>query len=122
MSYANAGNLDDFIKSRCATAGEDLSIHPVDEDEEVSPEELKRRVRERRKSARSMSEAGNRAEFSSSFAAEQTRRKKSDARAVMLLGTEEIASLFGDVVNGLHYLVSAVAGNQIEVADRGCFI
>ncbi|KAJ9099286.1 hypothetical protein QFC21_004167 [Naganishia friedmannii] len=104
MSYANAGNLDDFIKSRCSTAGEDLSIHPVDEDEEITPEEMKRRIRERRKSARSMSEAGNTAEFSNNLAAEQARRKKHDARAVMLLGTEEIASLFGDVVNGLHYL------------------
>ncbi|KAJ9116384.1 hypothetical protein QFC22_004825 [Naganishia vaughanmartiniae] len=116
MSYANAGNLDDFIKSRCSTAGEDLSIHPIEPDEEIPPEELKRRIRERRKSARSISEAGNKAEFSSIYAAEQARRKKSDARAVMLLGTGEIASLFGDVVNGLHYLHS----NGILHLDLKC--
>lgn len=100
MSYANAGNLDDFIKSRCSSAGEDLSIHPVNSDEEISPAELKRRVRERRKSARSVTEAGV---ARASVAAE---RKRSDGRAVMLLGIEEIASLFADVVNGLHFLVS----------------
>jgi hypothetical protein len=103
MSYANAGNLDDFIKSRCSSAGEDLSIHPVNSDEEISPAELKRRVRERRKSARSATEAGV---ARASVAAE---RKRSDGRAVMLLGIEEIASLFGDVVNGLHFLVSPAA-------------
>lgn len=97
MSYANAGNLDDFIKSRCSTSGgETLSLHPVNSDEDVSPEELKRRVRERRKSARSASEAG---------ISKAKGGKRVDARAVMLLGAGEIASLFGDVVNGLHFLV-----------------
>ncbi|KAJ9100943.1 hypothetical protein QFC19_005339 [Naganishia cerealis] len=116
MSYANAGNLDDFVKSRCSTAGDNLSIHPVQQDEEISPEEMKRRIRERRKSARSISEAGNKAEFNNNLAKEQARRKRGDARAVMLLGTEEIASLFGDVVNGLHYLHS----NGILHLDLKC--
>lgn len=109
MSYANAGNLDDFIKSRCSTAGgEDMSLHPY-VDDEISPEELKRRVRERRKSVkRSISErAGVVGDLAAAMAAAAgVRRRSGDARAVMLLGTEKIASLFGDVVNGLHFLVS----------------
>jgi hypothetical protein len=114
MSYANAGNLDEFIKSRCATSDDALSLHPVNSDDDISPEELKRRVRERRKSARSASEAAGGRVLPNVRAG-----KRADARAVMLFGAGEIASLFGDVVNGLHFLVGPVWSLVESSADCG---
>lgn len=101
MSYANAGNLDTYIASRHSTSPS-LSLHPIDHSssDEPSPEELKRRLRERRKSRTATATA----------ATEGLPRPevgRGDGRAVMLLGIEEIASLFSDVVNGLHFLVSS---------------
>lgn len=100
MSYANAGNLDTYIASRHSSSPS-LSLHPLDhpsDGEGPSPEELKRRLRERRKSR----SAGRPAAAAAAASA-----PRADARAVMLLGIEEVASLFGDIVNGLHFLVSS---------------
>ena len=99
MSYANSGNLDTYIASR-HSASPSLSLHPLDgtSDDEPSPEELKRRLRERRKSRSAVEGNGG--------AMPKMNIPRGDARAVLLLGMEEIASLFGDIVNGLHFLVS----------------
>lgn len=100
MSYANAGNLDTYIASRHSSSPS-LSLHPLEHpsDDEPSPEELKRRLRERRKSRSAGGGAGGPAQAGGP--------RGGDARAVMLLGLEEVASLFGDIVHGLHFLVSS---------------
>lgn len=96
MAYANSGNLDTYIASRHSSAPSLSLQQDHSSDEEPTPEELKRRLRERRKSRTA----------ATGDTLPRPEMGRGDARAVMLFGIEEIASLFGDVVNGLHFLVS----------------
>ncbi len=109
MMYANAGNLDTYISHR-RSSSKHLSLDPtpndpptpLSRDEQIeskdsesympTAEELKRRFRQRKASMRAG--MGREEVFG-------------ESRGVMLLSREDLASLFGDIVAGLAFLVSS---------------
>ena len=93
MMYANAGNLDTFLLARSHSAQPGSShLDPADNIDgqtlgQLPKEERIKAFKTRRLSARVMGS------------------KREEMRAVLLLGLEEVLQLFGDVVEGLAFLV-----------------
>lgn len=112
MMYATAGNLDAFLLSR--SYGEDegraenLTAGQVGDAESLGrlpKEERIKAFKRRRKMSQVAREQG---EASGRTGREDGRgRRKQETRGVLLLSWEEIVKLFGDVVEGLAFLVGA---------------
>jgi hypothetical protein len=100
MMYANSGNLDTFIASRCSPS-ESEDTFPERNGESSSPPldavELKRRFKSRRASSMAAQQAGS--------GIERPKWERRETRAVMLFSKEEVQSLFRDVASGLAFLV-----------------
>lgn len=96
MMYANAGNIDAYIAARCSSGG------PLkdqgDLDRPMTSEERKKLFKRRL--------AGNKK--GETLPGRSPTASNGDIRGIMLLGREEIESLFGDIVEGLAYLVSCL--------------
>jgi hypothetical protein len=99
--YANLGNVDTYIAARHSVPDDgqvfDTSGEINGEAEPLTAEERKRLFKRRRLS--SVTGAGN------NFT-------RHDLRGVMLLSRSEIASLFGDIVEGLAFLVRMASGSD----------
>jgi len=97
MMYATAGNLDTYLITRAHSPNPDSSdltaggLADGDSLGHLPRAERIKAFKQRRQS--SVGGAG-------------ARRKREETRAVLLLGLEEIGKLFGDVVEGLAFLVS----------------
>lgn len=93
MMYATAGNLDTFLLTRShspETARTDVSAEDLADAESLGQLPKGERIKAFKK--RRMSKGGN--------------SKKEENRGVLMLGLEELVKLFGDVVEGLAFLVS----------------
>ena len=96
MMYATAGNLDTFLITRAHStqpSREERSAGGIADAESLGQLPKAERIKAFKK--RRQSGLGNNA-------------KREENRAVLLLGLEEILKLFGDVVEGLAFLVSSV--------------
>jgi hypothetical protein len=95
MMYATAGNLDTFLLTRShATqpARPDLSAGDIADAESIGQLPKEERIKAFKK--RRQSRGGGNA-------------KREETRGVLLLNLEEVTSLFGDVVEGLAFLVGS---------------
>jgi hypothetical protein len=93
MMYATAGNLDTFLLTRShATqpARPDLSAGDIADAESIGqlPKEERIKAFKKRRQSRGGANA-----------------KREETRGVLLLNLEEVTSLFGDIVEGLAFLV-----------------
>jgi len=103
MMYATAGNLDTFIQARCSSSSPTAALHPDgDSFAALSKAERIKAFKRRRSSM-----AGDKA---------SPPVEASEHRGVLLLGKEEIGKLFGDVVDGLAFLVSQARGQSLTPA------
>jgi hypothetical protein len=96
MMYATAGNLDTYLLNRSQ-----LPSSPSGEEDLPNAERIK--AFKRRKSSRST--------------------RQEELRGVLMPGREEVAKLFGDVVDGLAFLVSLplielTSARQFDIASR----
>jgi hypothetical protein len=92
MMYATAGNLDTFLLTRSHSpqpARPDLSAGGLADSESLGQLPKAERIKAFKKRRQS---GGN--------------MKREENRGVLLLGLEELASLFKDIVEGLAFLVS----------------
>lgn len=96
MMYANYGNLDTFIASRCSSAS-DLPLAPEDDDRPMTADERKKLFKRRMSGGKKGSQPSPGGDGSAA--------PRGDVRGVLLLNREEVESLFGDVVEGLAFLV-----------------
>lgn len=104
--YATAGNLDTYLLNRSNSpnpGGQDLSAGNIADAESLGqlPKEERIKAFKKRRQSSSAGAAGG-----------AGRRKREENRAVLMLGLEEIGKLFGDVVEGLAFLVSGIIGSQ----------
>ena len=102
--YATAGNLDTFLLARSHSAQPtrpDLSAGDVGDGESIG--QLPRLERIKAFKKRRQSGIGT------------TNPKREETRAVLLLGLDEILQLFGNVVEGLAFLVSNSLKSPIAV-------
>lgn len=93
MMYATAGNLDTFLLTRShaqEAARPDMQATDLADAESLGQLPKNERIKAFKK--RRLSKGGN--------------SKKEENRGVLLLGLEELVKLFGDVVEGLAFLVS----------------
>lgn len=97
--YANAGNVDSYIASRLSVS-DDVEDHTVNGEGEADPENLSAAERKKQFKKRRLS---NKAESANG---QGIPKPRFDARGVLLLSREELDSIFGDVVEGLQFLVS----------------
>ena len=97
MMYATAGNLDTYLITRAHSPNPDASdltargLADGDSLGQLPRAERIKAFKQRRQS---------------SVGAAGARKKREETRGVLLLGVEEIGKLFGDVVEGLAFLVS----------------
>jgi hypothetical protein len=99
MMYATAGNLDSFLLNRSNSKEPfkpDLSAGGIADSESLGQLPKLERIKAFKK--RRQSGTGS-------------TRKKEETRGVLLLGLEEIVKLFGDVVEGLAFLVCILVMN-----------
>lgn len=104
MMYATAGNLDTYLLTRSHSpnpaGATDLSAgHIADADSlsQLPKEERIKAFKQRRQS--------NVGQGQGQGQGQGGRRKREENRGVLMLGLEEIGKLFGDVVEGLAFLV-----------------
>jgi hypothetical protein len=101
MMYATAGNLDTYLITRAHSpnpGASDLTASGLADGESLGQlprEERIKAFKKRRQSSSTGVGAGGTG----------TRKKREETRGVLLLGVEEIGKLFGDVVEGLAFLV-----------------
>ncbi|KAK8846730.1 hypothetical protein IAR55_005817 [Kwoniella newhampshirensis] len=112
MMYATAGNLDTFLLARSHSdpSRPDLSAGNIGDAESLSQlprEERIKAFKKRRQSA---------VEEKAKNGGVGVKRRKEEKRGVLLLGLEELAKLFGDVVEGLAFLHA----NSILHLDLKC--
>lgn len=117
MMYATAGNLDTYLLTRSHSpnpAGpNDLSAgHIADADSlgQLPREERIKAFKKRRQSSVGQGQGQG----------QGGRRKREENRGVLMLGLEEIGKLFGDVVEGLAFLVCPLITNVRFWADSDC--
>lgn len=97
MMYATAGNLDTYLLTRSHSpnpSGADLTAGNIADAESLGQLPKAERIKAFKQRRQSSSAGGG------------GRRKREENRGVMMLGLEEIGKLFGDVVEGLAFLVS----------------
>lgn len=111
MMYATAGNLDTYLLTRSHSpnpAGPtDLSAgHIADADSlgQLPKEERIKAFKKRRQSSISQGQGQGQVPG--------LRRKREENRGVLMLGLEEIGKLFGDVVEGLAFLVGLMLSHD----------
>jgi hypothetical protein len=99
--YATAGNLDTYLITRAHSpnpATSDLTASGLADGESLGQlpreERIKAFKKRRQSSSTGVGPGGT-----------GTRKKREETRGVLLLGVEEIGKLFGDVVEGLAFLV-----------------
>ena len=105
--YATAGNLDSFLLTRSHSnepTRTDLSAGGIADAESLGQLPKAERIKAFKK--RRMSKGGN--------------TKREENRGVLLLGLEEIVKLFGDVVEGLAFLVSSQLDARKEADTAAC--
>lgn len=111
--YATAGNLDTYLLNRSNSpnpGGQDLSAGNIADAEslgQLPKEERIKAFKKRRQSSTATAGPGGAG----------VRRKREENRGVLMLGLEEIGKLFGDVVEGLAFLVSDGPWNQDVMSD-----
>jgi hypothetical protein len=96
MMYATAGNLDTYLITRAHSpnpTASDLTASGLADGDSLG--QLPRAERIKAFKQRRQSSTGGAG----------TRKKREETRGVLLLGVEEIGKLFGDVVEGLAFLV-----------------
>lgn len=96
MMFATAGNLDTYLLTRSHSpnpTSTDLSASNIADAESLGQLPKEERIKAFKKRRQSSSAAGG------------GRRKPQENRGVLMLGLEEIGKLFGDVVEGLAFLV-----------------
>lgn len=102
--YANLGNIDTYITARYSVPADgelfDTSGALDGEAEPLSVDEKKKIFKKRRLSSRSGDTSFNR---------------RQDVRGVMLFNREEVQSLFGDILDGLEFLVSDICTSRHAV-------
>lgn len=104
--YATAGNLDSFIQARCSSSSPTAALH-TDGD---SFAQLSKAERIKAYKRRRASMAGDRS---------SVHVDAGEQRGVILLSKEEIGKLFGDVVDGLAFLVgSSRNGTDFSMPTR----
>jgi hypothetical protein len=93
MMYATAGNLDTFLltRSHAAQSRPDLFADDIADADSIGQLPREERIKAFKK--RRQSGVGN------------VKSRREETRGVLLLGLEEVGSLFGDVVEGLAFLV-----------------
>lgn len=95
MMYANLGNIDTYITARYSVPGDDQVFDTSGaldgEAEPLSVEERKKLFKRRRLSSK---------------AADIAPARRQDVRGILLFSREEVQSLFGDILEGLEFLVS----------------
>jgi hypothetical protein len=106
MMYATGGNLDTYLITRAHSpnpTASDLTAGGLadgDSLDQLPREERIKAFKKRRQSSISGTGTGS---------GPGVRKKREETRGVLLLGVEEIGKLFGDVVEGLAFLVSDCA-------------
>jgi hypothetical protein len=95
MQWAEAGSLDDFIDARLGLTSTEAHGDTQEDGEDDGGAETSKAARIR----------AFRAARKRSPHEERERRRAERARAVHLMSAEEVRSLFGDVVEGLAFLV-----------------
>jgi len=96
MMYATAGNLDTFLLARSHStqiSRPDLSTGSIGDGQSLGQLPKAERIKAFKKRRLSGFGIG---------------KQREETRAVMYLGLDEVVQLFGDVVKGLAFLVSAV--------------
>jgi hypothetical protein len=88
MMYATAGNLDTFLLARSHSIQPSTSAHDIGDSESLG--QLPRAERIKAFKKRRASGIG----------------RQEENRGVLMLGVNEVLSLFGDIVEGLAFLVS----------------
>jgi hypothetical protein len=89
MMYATAGNLDTFLQNR--THSTSSTAEELGDGGSIGGLPRQERIKAFKKRRQSRSEGVG---------------EKGEMRGVMMLGLEEVVKLFGDVVEGLAFLVS----------------
>jgi len=100
MMYATAGNLDTYLITRAHSpnpTASDLTASGLADGESLGQLPKAERIKAFKK--RRQSSAGGAG----------SKRRREETRGVLLLGVEEIGKLFGDVVEGLAFLVCVIA-------------
>lgn len=96
MMYATAGNLDTYLITRAHSpnpTASDLTASGLADGDSLGQLPKAERIKAFKKRRQS------------SVGGAGIRKKREETRAVLLLGVEEIGKLFGDVVEGLAFLV-----------------
>lgn len=105
MMYASGGNLDSLLLSRSHSTGfaTGLSADDIADAESIDklPKEERIKAFKRRRQSAKTEWANNRRSFSGGMGA-----SRAENRGVLLLSFEEIVQLFGDIIEGLSFLVS----------------
>lgn len=112
MMYATAGNLDTFLLTRShaiAPERQDLSAGDIADNESIGNLPKEERIKAFRR-RRLSSIARQHGLDDSGGHKERSRKKQQETRGVLMLGLEEVLKLFGDVVEGLAFLVSTAQG------------
>lgn len=100
MMYATAGNLDTYLITRAHSSNptaSDLTASGLADGESLGQLPREERIKAFKKRRQSSTGAG--------AGIAGGRKKREETRGVLLLGVEEIGKLFGDVVEGLAFLV-----------------
>jgi hypothetical protein len=103
MMYATAGNLDTYLITRAHSPNpdaSDLTARGLADGDSLG--QLPRAERIKAFKQRRQSSVGGTG----------ARKKREETRGVLLLGVEEIGKLFGDVVEGLAFLVSPSSAHR----------
>jgi hypothetical protein len=117
MMYASAGNLDTYLLNRAYSIESDrtdLTGGDIGDAESLGQlpkeERIKAFKRRRKSSVRERERAGGGGRV----------LPKGETRGVLLLGLEEILKLFGDIIEGLAFLVSEIRSVFLDHQPDGC--
>jgi hypothetical protein len=99
MMFATAGNLDSYLLSRAHSP--DPTAQKATAEQLADADSLGQLPKAERIKAFKL-----RRQSSNAGAGSGARRKREENRGVLMLGVEEIGKLFGDVVEGLAFLVN----------------
>jgi hypothetical protein len=111
MMYATAGNLDTYLITRAHSpnpTASDLTASGLADGDSLGQLPKAERIKAFKKRRQS------------SVGGTGTRKKREETRGVLLLGVEEIGKLFGDVVEGLAFLVSPLESSLRKADDVAC--
>jgi len=107
--YATAGNLDTYLITRAHSpnpTASDLTASGLADGESLGQLPREERIKAFKKRRQSNTGAA--------VGSAGGRKKREETRGVLLLGVEEIGKLFGDVVEGLAFLVCLLLDPMIS--------